>query len=67
MCVLFIYYGSTIFKVYTDNTFLLGPDKKEIEEVLKKLIGYKKGPPYDTKQKWYGMLGGLSAIIRLEN
>ncbi len=31
------YYGSTIFIVYTDNTILLGPDKKEIEEVFKKL------------------------------
>jgi hypothetical protein len=29
------YYGSTIFIVYTDDTVLLGPDKKEIDEVFK--------------------------------
>ncbi len=26
-----------IFKVYTDDTILLGPDKKEIESIYKKL------------------------------
>ena len=31
------YYGSTIFIVYTDDTILLGPNKKEIDEVFKKL------------------------------
>jgi hypothetical protein len=31
------YYGSTIFIVYTDDTILLGPDKKEIDAVFKKL------------------------------
>jgi len=31
------YYGKTIFIVYTDDTILLGPDKKEIEEIYKKL------------------------------
>jgi len=31
------YYGKTIFIVYTDDTILLGPDKKEIEMLLKKI------------------------------
>ncbi len=31
------YYGSTIFVVYTDDTILIGPDQKEIEELIKKL------------------------------
>jgi hypothetical protein len=31
------YYGTTIFIVYTDDTILLGPDKKEIETIFKKL------------------------------
>jgi hypothetical protein len=31
------YYGSTIFIVYTDDTTLLGPNKKEIDEIFKKL------------------------------
>ena len=31
------YHGTTIFIVYTDDTILLGPDKKEIESIYKKL------------------------------
>jgi hypothetical protein len=31
------YYGSTNFLVYTNDTIFLGPNKKEIEKVLKKL------------------------------
>ena len=31
------YYGRTIFIVYTDDTILIGPDQKEIEELIKKL------------------------------
>ena len=31
------YYGKTIFIVYTDDTILLGPDKKEIDLLVKKL------------------------------
>jgi hypothetical protein len=31
------YYGTTIFIVYTDDTILLGPDKKEIETIFEKL------------------------------
>ncbi len=34
-CVL--YHGTTIFIVYTDDTILVGPDKKEIESIYKKL------------------------------
>ncbi len=30
------YYGTTIFTVYTEDTILLGPDKKEIESIYKK-------------------------------
>jgi hypothetical protein len=29
------YYGKTIFLVYTDDTILLGPDKEEIEKIVK--------------------------------
>jgi hypothetical protein len=29
--------GSTIFIVYTDDTILLGPNKKEIEDLIEKL------------------------------
>ena len=31
------YYGRTIFIVYTDDTILLGPDKIEVDELVKKL------------------------------
>jgi hypothetical protein len=31
------YYGTTIFIVYTDDTILLGPDKKEIDNLVKQL------------------------------
>jgi hypothetical protein len=31
------YYGKTIFIVYTDDTILLGPDKDEIDALVKKL------------------------------
>jgi len=31
------YHGSTIFIVYTDDTILLGPNKKEIEDLVEKL------------------------------
>ncbi len=31
------YYGTTIFLVYTDDTILLGPDKAEIDNLVKKL------------------------------
>ncbi len=31
------YHGTTIFIVYTDDTILLGPDRKEIESIYKKL------------------------------
>ncbi len=31
------YHGTTIFIVYTDDTILLGPDKKEIESIFMKL------------------------------
>jgi len=31
------YYGKTIFIVYTDDTILLGPDKDEIDLLLKRL------------------------------
>jgi hypothetical protein len=33
------YYGTTIFIVYTDGTILLGPDKKEIDNLVKQLAG----------------------------
>ncbi len=31
------YHGTPIFIVFTDDTKLLGPDKKEIESIYKKL------------------------------
>jgi hypothetical protein len=31
------YYGKTIFIVYTDDTILIGPNKEEIDELIKKL------------------------------
>jgi len=31
------YYGKTIFMVYTDDTILLGPDKDEIDLLVKRL------------------------------
>ena len=31
------YYGTTIFLVYTDDTILIGPDKEEIERIMKTL------------------------------
>jgi hypothetical protein len=31
------YYGETIFIVYTDDTILLGPDKDEVDLLVKRL------------------------------
>jgi hypothetical protein len=31
------YYGNTIFLVYTNDTILVGPDEKEIENIVKTL------------------------------
>ena len=31
------YYGKNIFIVYTDDTILIGPDQKEIDELIKRL------------------------------
>ena len=49
------YYGKTIFLVYTDDTILLGPDKEEIEKIVKILSKNFKVEDQGTLSDYLGV------------
>jgi hypothetical protein len=49
------YYRKTIFLVYTDDTILLGPDKEEIEKILKILSKNFKVEDQGTLNDYLGV------------
>jgi hypothetical protein len=47
------YCGTTIYAVYTDDSILAGPDKKEIEQIIKDL----------RKQNWISLRKEICKIF----